>query len=139
MAHVLVVTRYLVSAGEAGEFLALARPALAALARRPGCLGGTVGRNADDATLWVLATSWESVGAYRRALSAYEVKLHAVPLMHRAIDEPTAFEALLTAEPGGALAEHESSRAPDADTTYPGQGSPGRDRGGEIARAGPVM
>ena len=76
----------------------MARRALAALAARPGCRGGTVGRNADNGSLWVLATTWESVGAYRRALSAYDVKLHAVPLMYRALDEPTAFEHLVTAE-----------------------------------------
>ena len=124
MTGVLVLTRYVVPAGEAEEFLVMARRALAALAARPGCRGGTVGRNADDGSLWVLATTWQSVGAYRRALSAYDVKLHAVPLMYRALDEPTAFEHLVTAEPGGVLAEHEPSRAPDADTAYPG--APGR-------------
>ncbi len=51
----------------------------------------------------MLTTQWEHVGAYRRALSAYEVKLHAVPLLSRAIDEPSAFEVV---EPGGDLNVH---------------------------------
>jgi hypothetical protein len=37
---------------------------------------------------------WENVGSYRRALSPYEVKLTAVPLLSLAIDEPTAYEDL---------------------------------------------
>ena len=41
----------------------------------------------------MLVTTWEHVGAYRRALSSYDVKLHAVPLLSRAIDEPSAYEA----------------------------------------------
>ncbi len=45
-------------------------------------------------------TTWEHVGAYRRALSAYDVKLHAVPLLGRALDEPSAYELV---EPGGDL------------------------------------
>ena len=38
-----------------------------------------MGRNVDDPALWLLTTTWENVGSYRRALSAYDVKLHAVP------------------------------------------------------------
>ena len=45
-------------------------------------------------------TTWEHVGAYRRALSAYDVKLHAVPLLSRALDEPSAYEMV---EPGADL------------------------------------
>ena len=43
-------------------------------------------------TLWVLVTTWEGPGAYRRALSSYDVKLHAVPVLGRAVDEPGAYE-----------------------------------------------
>jgi hypothetical protein len=75
----------------------------------------------DDPHLWTLTTSWESVGAYRRALSDYQVKLVAVPLMYRAIDEPSAFEPLVTWSPDGGFGEHEPALAPDA-----GEGGPGR-------------
>ncbi len=34
------------------------------------------------------------MGSYRRALSAYDVKLGAVPLLSRAVDEPSAYEVL---------------------------------------------
>ena len=66
----------------------------AALAARPGYHRGTIGRNVDDPELWVLSTQWEHVGAYRRALSAYDVKMQAVPLLSRALDEPSAYEVV---------------------------------------------
>ena len=50
--------------------------------------------NVDDPELWVLTTRWQNVGAYRRALSSYDVKVTAVPLLSRAIDEPSAYEPL---------------------------------------------
>jgi hypothetical protein len=37
---------------------------------------------------------WENIGSYRRALSPYEVKLTAVPLLSLAIDEPSAYDDL---------------------------------------------
>lgn len=70
------------------------------LASKPGYVAGWVGRNMDEPDLWVLATRWENVGAYRRALSSYELKLHGVPVLSRAIDEPGAYEVV---EPGRVL------------------------------------
>ena len=43
-------------------------------------------------SLWVLQTRWENVGSYRRALSSYDVKVGAVSLLSRAVDEPSAYE-----------------------------------------------
>ena len=48
----------------------------------------------------MLTTEWEGPGAYRRALSAYDVKLTAVPTLSRALDEPSAYERV---EPGTEL------------------------------------
>jgi quinol monooxygenase YgiN len=118
---VLVVTRYRVAPDDRATFYADAVAALRVLTGRPGCTGGTVGRAIDDPQLWTLTTTWESVGAYRRALSAYEVKLVAVPLMYRAIDEATAFEPLAVWAPGAGLAEHAPTLAPDAAETGPGR------------------
>ncbi|MDQ6527044.1 antibiotic biosynthesis monooxygenase [Nocardioides sp. LHD-245] len=70
------------------------------LAAQSGYAGGWVGRNVDDPDLWTLTTHWVNVGAYRRALSAYDLKLHGVPVLSRAIDEPGAYEVV---EPGGVL------------------------------------
>ena len=41
-----------------------------------------------------MVTRWRDVGSYRRALSSYDVKVGAVPLLSRAIDEPSAYETL---------------------------------------------
>ena len=62
-----------------------------------GCSGyvdGAVGRALDDPGLWVLQTRWVNVGAYRRALSSYAVKMNVVPLLSRAVDEPSAYEVI---------------------------------------------
>jgi quinol monooxygenase YgiN len=99
---VIVVTRFRVPATEAEEFRADLDRAHGALAARPGYVDGAVGRNVDDPELWVLTTRWEHVGAYRRALSSYDVKLEAVPLLSRALDEPSAYELV---EPGTDLNE----------------------------------
>ena len=90
----IVVNRFRVPEGEGETFRARAAEAHAALAERPGYAHGSLGRNVDDPTLWVLVTVWENVGAYRRALSSYDVKLRAVELLGRAIEEPSAYEAV---------------------------------------------
>lgn len=90
----LVVNRFRVPEAEAAAFRADLERARAVLAERSGYLTGVIGRNLDDPTLWVLTSTWENVGAYRRALSAYDVKLGAVPLLSRAIDEPSAYEVV---------------------------------------------
>jgi len=97
---VLVVSRFRVPEDEAGAFRTALEEAARVLAARPGHLAGRIGRNVDDPELWVLTTTWEHVGAYRRALSSYDVKLHVVPVLGRALDEPSAYE---TVEPGGDL------------------------------------
>ncbi|WP_232679131.1 antibiotic biosynthesis monooxygenase family protein [Nocardioides sp. R-C-SC26] len=96
----IVVNRFRVPASEGTSFRQDLQRAHASLAERPGYLGGEVGRNLDDPELWVLTTRWEHVGAYRRALSSYDVKLHAVPTLGRAVEEPSAYEAV---EPGAVL------------------------------------
>lgn len=89
---VLVVNRFQVPEADAESFRTDLLAARAALAARPGYVAGQVGRNVDDPRLWTLVTHWENVGAYRRALSAYEVKMTAVPVLGRAIEEPSAYE-----------------------------------------------
>jgi antibiotic biosynthesis monooxygenase (ABM) superfamily enzyme len=100
VALVLVVSRFVVPVEDGEAFRAELAAAHAVLAERPGYVDGRIGRNLDDPTLWVLTTRWDNVGAYRRALSSYDVKLHAVPLLSRAVDEPSAYEVV---EPGTVL------------------------------------
>lgn len=115
----LVVTRYRVPPADAVTFRDRAHRALEVLATKPGWRGGHVGRAADDPELWVVSSEWRNVGSYRRALSSYESKLEAVPLLSLAIDEPTAFEIVSTVPAAGDEAAAESAgrsvRASDAD------------------------
>lgn len=90
-----VVLRFDVAAEDGDGFLARAQQALAALAARPGYRNGRVGRSVDEPASWTLITEWGGVGAYRRALSAYDVKVRATPFLAGARDEPSAFETLL--------------------------------------------
>ena len=90
----LVVNRFRVDEGEAEQFRRQLEEALRALGGQAGFVEGTVGRNVDDPGLWALVTQWEHVGAYRRALSSYDVKVSAVPVLSSALDEPSAFEVV---------------------------------------------
>ncbi|GAA4263158.1 antibiotic biosynthesis monooxygenase family protein [Dactylosporangium darangshiense] len=105
----LVITRFVVEDGE--DFAGRAHAALNALAACPGYRRGALGRAYDDPEHWSILTEWESVGSYRRALSNFDVKVHATPLLAQAHDEPSAFEVLAESAPGGALEVTTSDRA----------------------------
>ena len=121
----LVVSRFAVAEADGGDFAAQARTALAALADRPGFRRGRVGRSVDDPAEWVLVTEWDGVGAYRRALSAYQVKVDATPLLAQARDEAGAYEVLVAADgPGAELTAAASDRAADAASAGPQRRAP---------------
>lgn len=98
----MVVNRFRVPLAEQEEFRVRLQAALDTLAARPGHVAGSIGRNLDEPELWVLHTQWADVGSYRRALSSYEVKLTAVPVLANALDEPSAYEVVV---PGATLNE----------------------------------
>nr|WP_231748012.1 antibiotic biosynthesis monooxygenase family protein [Auraticoccus cholistanensis] len=86
------MTRFRVVEPDVPEFLAGAERAIAVLSVRPGFLGVDLGRNLDEPELWTITTRWVDVGSYRRALGGLESKMVVVPLLSRAIDEPTAYD-----------------------------------------------
>ena len=88
----LVVNRFRAIEGDAGTLRADLEQVHVLLASKPGYVDGALGRNLDEPDLWVLTTRWDNVGAYRRALSSYELKMYGVPVLSRAIDEPGAYE-----------------------------------------------
>jgi len=122
-APLVVNARFVVPRADADAFSEEMQAVANLLAGLPGCSAIELGRAVDDPTLWTLTSSWRSVGDYRRALSSYEVKLRAVPMLSTAIDEPTAFEVLY-ARRGDTVTSHTSARAADADTV--GLGDVGR-------------
>jgi len=103
VAPLLVVSRFRVEAEERGDFVAEADAAIAVLSSQSGCTSASLGQATDDATLLVIRTEWSGVGAYRRALSSFDVKLRAVPLLSRAIDEPSAYELVRQWTPEGTV------------------------------------
>lgn len=111
----LVVNRFIVSPDEpsTAEFTERATAALAVLAARPGYLRGDLARAYDDPARWSLITEWESVGAYRRALGAYDVKVAATPLLAQSLDEPSAYEVLARTDDQGTVGWAASDRADD--------------------------
>lgn len=111
----LVVTRH--HAGD--DFLTAAEAAVAALADRPGCLQARVARAIDEPGVYLLISEWLDVGSYRRALSNFDVKVAAVPVLASAVDEASAFEVLAAADPDGPVRRFDSDRAPDADSAGP--------------------
>jgi quinol monooxygenase YgiN len=96
---VLVLNRFAVTAES--QFVERAHAAISVLAVRDGFVRAQLGRAADDPHRWCLVTEWASVGAYRRALSAYDVKLYATPLLAEAEEEPSAYEVLASSDGSG--------------------------------------
>jgi hypothetical protein len=106
-----VVSRFVEPAGVgagANELQAVAD----LLAGQSGCLGVCVGRAVDDPTQWLLTSEWKSVGAYRRALSMYDVKVAGVPILSQAVDEDSAFEVLYRRQ-GNVVTQATSARGDD--------------------------
>ena len=71
-----------------------------------------MGRAVDEPERWVLTVRFASVDAYRRALSPFAVREHAVPLLSEAQPEPSTFETLVSAVDGHTTA-HPSLRTDD--------------------------
>lgn len=109
----LVVNRFVVAEDAAEAFSDRAHAALAVLAAQPGYRRGQLARSLDEPEHWCLVTEWESVGTYRRALGAFDVRVHATLLLAESLDEPSAYEVLASAEPGGPVTTSPSDRASD--------------------------
>lgn len=107
----LALNRFVVASERTAEFTEQARQALAVLAQRPGYRGGDLARSLDDPSHWCLVTRWDSVGAYRRALGHFDVRVTAVPLLAAALNEPSAYEVLVGAEAGEEPTIRHSDRA----------------------------
>jgi heme-degrading monooxygenase HmoA len=88
----IAVAKFEVPLASATDFRAELEGVRDVLADAAGFIGGEVGQNLDEPTLWVLTTRWENVGSYRRALSSTRAKLEAIPVLARAIDEAGAYE-----------------------------------------------
>ena len=118
----LVISRFRVPSEESATFAEAAREALATLADSVGFIDGAIGQATDETDLRLITTRWQDVGSYRRALSRFEVKISAVPLLSQAVDESSAFEAVHVIS-GGITTSVASGRAADADVIGLGSAS----------------
>ncbi|MEU3647023.1 antibiotic biosynthesis monooxygenase [Lentzea sp. NPDC034063] len=115
----LLVCRFRVSDPE--SFTSRVEQALTLLTAQPGCLRGTLARSTDEDDRWVLTVEFESVVAYRRAMSPFPVREHVIPLLSEALtDEPAMYEPKLTSA-GGEVETHTSVLAEDAFTVRLGE------------------
>lgn len=116
----LLLCRFDVPEEGKGRFLDRAEQALRLLTAHDGCSGGDLARATERDEAWVLTVRFDSVVAYRRAMSAFEVRESVIPLLSEArIDEPAAYESVVTAS-GGDTRRQASMLAKDAGTVRPG-------------------
>ena len=117
----LLVCRFVVSGAQTETFTARAREALRLLTEQPGCRNGHVARSVDDPTRWVLVVEFDSIVAYRKALSPFPVREQVIPLLAEALtDEPAGYELAMSA--GSGKVEHQVSLlAADADSVRLGE------------------
>jgi quinol monooxygenase YgiN len=118
---VLLVCRFTVAETGVEAFIERVDRALALLTAQPGCRRAQLSRSTDEADRFVLTVEFDSVVAYRRALSPFEVREHVIPLLSEAnTDEPAAYEPLLVAA-DGAVRREVSLLARDAGTVRLGE------------------
>ncbi|WP_433269848.1 antibiotic biosynthesis monooxygenase family protein [Actinosynnema sp. CS-041913] len=116
----LLVCRFTVPESDVEQFTARTARALELLTAQPGCRRGALSRSTDEADLFVLTVDFDSVVAYRRALSPFEVREHVIPLLSESSAEPAAYEPLLVAD-DGAVEKLTSLVARDAGTVRLGE------------------
>lgn len=110
----LLISHFAVDPAETENFVTRAHRALGLLTAQRGCLDAQLGRSPDDVTRWVLVVRFDSVVAYRRALSPFEIREHVIPLLSEALtSEPGGYEVLAAAH-GGAVTGHGSLLTTDA-------------------------
>ena len=118
----LLVCRFTVPEEQVAEFLDRAGRALELLQAQPGCVHGTLGRSTEEGDRFVLAVLFESVTAYRRAMSPFPVREVVVPLLSQADnDGPNGFEVLVESDREGGVRTHRSLVAEDAGTVRIGR------------------
>ncbi|CRK55565.1 hypothetical protein [Alloactinosynnema sp. L-07] len=115
----LLIARF--TATEPESFTARAQRALELLLAQPGCRRGLLVRSTESADSWVLTVEFESVSAYRKSLSPFDVREHVIPFLAEAdTTEPAAYEVVIEAAPGD-VRRHTSLLAADAATVRLGE------------------
>lgn len=85
------------------DFAARATDALDVLRTTAGFTTATIARSVDEPDTWVLTACWETMGAYRRAMSRTDVRQRVHPVLYGARDEPSVYEELVRADSVGVV------------------------------------
>ncbi|AUS80073.1 antibiotic biosynthesis monooxygenase [Actinoalloteichus sp. AHMU CJ021] len=117
----LMICPFDVPDSERIRFAERAELALRLLSEQAGCLDARLARATEDARRWVLVARFESVTAYRRALSPFEVREHVVPLLAEALPAESAVYEVLVEGEGGTVTRSDSLLADDAGTVRLGE------------------
>jgi hypothetical protein len=104
-----VVLRFNVGQKPPQVWLAEAEKVIELFSRQPGFIAAKASLSLDEDHLAMLYLEFENVGAYRRALSAYDIKLEATLFLSNALDEPSAYEVLLQKR-DGVVQKYESEK-----------------------------
>lgn len=121
MVLVLVVMRFEAAGSDADAIRSLETrlaDLLTGLTKNSGCELGWVACSPDDPRNWVVASTWSDMGSFRRALSAFDVKVALGSLAEESVDQPSVFEVVRSHDQHGSRA-HATDRAPDADVAGP--------------------
>ena len=89
MSAVWAISRFQVT-GDPTGFRGTAESVVAHFNECAGSAGADLVQNLDDPGLWAIISRWRDVGSYRRAFNGTDAKLLLVPLLSRAVDEPSA-------------------------------------------------
>ena len=89
-----VVLRFVIEAS-ADTWLKEAEQVLDLFQRQVGFQSAKACLALDDDSLGLVFLQFDSVGNYRRALSAYDIKVGATEFLSQALDEPSAYEVLI--------------------------------------------
>ena len=85
------------------------------VAQSPGFLSSELGQSTDSLQDLTLIHRWEGVGAYRKFLSRYEVKLEVIPFLSKFTKESVTVEIINDSQ-SDMSQRAASSLAPDAQT-----------------------
>ncbi|MEO5833822.1 MAG: antibiotic biosynthesis monooxygenase [Nakamurella sp.] len=101
---IILVCRF---TGASADFRIESRPAVALLAAQPTCRSARLARSTDDAAKWTLIAEFDSVPAYRRALSPFDVRTTVVPFLSTADQDTSGVYEVAVSSDSGDLTEHE--------------------------------
>ncbi len=112
---IAVIAQLAVPAGARGQFEQGYDRMVKLCAQSPGFLSGELGQSTDSLEDFTVIHRWADVGAYRKFLSRYEVKLEVIPFLSTFTKDSVTVEIIMDSQ-SGQVESGTSSLASDAQT-----------------------